>query len=154
MCPKKKLAYSSFCKVSIIFNNPNLSISLAQLYISEENSQANEEDFRKALELLRFVEFREESRIKIWCAAILRDSWSDYDVNQPLDTMQNLIFFKLIDLCFLLDRDLETFLPPIEYLLNAPELAELKHDSQFHFLIKFGYEHILEAYSGRTNDEI
>lgn len=84
----------------------------------------------------------------------MKDSWSGYDVNQPLETMQNLIFFKLIDLCFLLDHDLESFLPPIEYLLNAPELEKIKNDQQFQFLIKFGYEHIFEAYSGRTAEEI
>lgn len=119
------------------------------MYIAEENLQATEEDFRKALELLKYVEYSEESRMKIWCAAILRDNWSDYDENALLDTMQGMIFFRLVDLCYLLDGDINTFLPPLEHLLNAPELESIKNDPKFQYLLRYGYEHTRETYVGQ-----
>ena len=74
------------------------------MYISEENEAATEFDFRKALELLHLVDEPLDVKHKIWCAAILRDSWTDYDMNSPADDMQNMMFFKLVDLCFLMGK--------------------------------------------------
>ena len=73
-----------------------------KLFIAEENETANEFDFRKALELLNYLEDPFEARHKIWCAAILRDNWSQYDTNTAVDYIQNLLFFKLIELCHLM----------------------------------------------------
>lgn len=75
---------------------------IINLYISEENSSANEYDFRKSLDLLNYVEDPFEVRHKIWCAAILKDTWKGYDMNSPLEVMENMMFFKLIDLCYLM----------------------------------------------------
>lgn len=98
------------------------------------------------MELLRYVENPEDCQIKIWCAAILKDDWEDYLPDAPLDKMQNMMFFKLIDLCYLLDGSLDKFLPPLQSLLNAPELASISDSKNFQFLIKFGYEYISDAY--------
>lgn len=89
-----------------------------------------------------------ESQIKIWCAAILKDDWEDYLPDAALEKLQNLTFFKLIDLCYLLDGDLNTFLPPLQCFLGAPELATVTESKKFQYLIKFGYEHVTEAYRG------
>lgn len=67
--------------------------------------------------------------------------------------MQNMIFFKLIDLCHFLDGDLDTFLPPMEYLVAAPELERIKNDQKFLYLLKFGYEHVDVYRSKNINEE-
>lgn len=71
-----------------------------KMYVSNENPSSNDEDFRKALELLNFVENPTEMKMKIWCAAILKDPWNDYDMNSPMDSLDKMIFFKLLSLCF------------------------------------------------------
>lgn len=43
-----------------------------------------------------------EARHRIWCAAILRDNWTDYDSDNAVSYLQNLLFFKLIELCHLM----------------------------------------------------
>ncbi|XP_055603804.1 nuclear pore complex protein Nup133 [Uranotaenia lowii] len=119
---------------------------IVDLYIADEYTKSSETEFRKALELLDFVEEPMEVRHKIWCAAILRDNWETYNRNAPLDTMQNMMFFRLIDLCYILDGELENFLPAVENFLTAPELGELVESKAFQYLIKLGYEHIYESY--------
>ncbi|XP_055536307.1 nuclear pore complex protein Nup133 [Wyeomyia smithii] len=119
---------------------------IVDLFIADEYNKSSEAEFRKALELLDFVEEPMEVRHKIWCAAIMRDSWDSYNRNAPLDTMQNMMFFRLIDLCFILDGELENFLPPVESFLTAPELGELAESKSFQYLIKLGYEHIYDSY--------
>ncbi|KFB36139.1 AGAP003503-PA-like protein [Anopheles sinensis] len=58
-----------------------------------------------------------------------------------------MLFFKLIDLCFISDGGrLENFLPPLEYFLEAPELGELIDSKSFQYLMRLGYEHIHESY--------
>ncbi|XP_001847396.2 nuclear pore complex protein Nup133 [Culex quinquefasciatus] len=119
---------------------------IVDLYIADEYSKSSETEFRKALELLDFVEEPMEVRHKIWCAAILRDSWDNYNPNAPLDTMQGMMFFRLIDLCYILDGELENFLPAVENFLGASELGDLVESKSFQYLIKLGYEHIYDSY--------
>lgn len=71
-----------------------------QLLIVEENVDATEYDYQKALTLLPYVDDAAEVKHKIWCSAILRDEWNSYNVNAPQETLQQLTFFKLVDLCF------------------------------------------------------
>lgn len=119
------------------------------MLICEENEGSNEADFRKALELLAYIDESDEVRRKIWCAAILRDDWQRVNVNVPQEDLQNLLFFKLVDLCFFMDTDLSEFLPPIEQFMCAPELGNLTQDKSFQYLFKLGYEYIGEAYAQR-----
>ncbi|GAB0092436.1 Nuclear pore complex protein Nup133 [Sergentomyia squamirostris] len=119
---------------------------IINLYISDENDTATEYDFRKALEMLQFVEDNHDVKHKIWCATILRDSWRDYDMNNPLNDMQNMMFFKLIDCCHLRDENLESTLPPMREFLHSPELGTLVDSKSFQYLLQFGYEHINRAY--------
>uniref|UniRef100_A0A182VS51 Nucleoporin Nup133/Nup155-like N-terminal domain-containing protein n=1 Tax=Anopheles minimus TaxID=112268 RepID=A0A182VS51_9DIPT len=120
---------------------------IVDLYIADEYSQSSEKEFHYALSLLPFVEDPIEIRHRIWCAAIQRDSWDEYNMNAPLDSMQNMLFFRLIDLCYISDAgELENFLPPLESFLNAPELGDLTQSKSFQYLMKLGYEHINESY--------
>ncbi|XP_040171199.1 nuclear pore complex protein Nup133 [Anopheles arabiensis] len=120
---------------------------IVDLYIADEYSKSSEKEFRYALSLLPYVEDPIEVRHRIWCAAVLRDSWEEYNKNAPLDSMQNMLFFRLIDLCYISDAgELENFLPPLESFLNAPELGDLTQSKSFQYLMKLGYEHINESY--------
>lgn len=75
-----------------------------QLFIVEENVDATEYDYQKAIALLPYVEDAVEMKHKILCSAILRDKWDSYNINSPQETLQQLIFFKLIDLCFFMGK--------------------------------------------------
>ncbi|KAJ9592509.1 hypothetical protein L9F63_015826, partial [Diploptera punctata] len=74
---------------------------LIKLYVCDENTSATEYDFKKALDLLTYIddEFeRNELRHHVWCQAVLRDSWTEADTHSPLEAIQNMMFFKLADL--------------------------------------------------------
>lgn len=73
-----------------------------QLFIADENTEANESDYQKALHLTQFVDDTLDVKRKIWCSAILRDNWDSYNVNAPLETVRNFMFYKLIDDCVIL----------------------------------------------------
>lgn len=119
---------------------------LLQLLVAVEHEEANEYDFQKALALVPFTEDPADVNHKIWCSAVLRNSWDSYNINAPQDTLQNLLFFKLVDQCFFMDADLKELLPPLNQLLDAPELGSITASKSFQFLLKLGYEHIKEAY--------
>lgn len=137
-----------------------------QLLIAEENEDATEYDYQKALAVLPFVEDPEDVKHKIWCSAILRDKWDSYNINSPQDTIQQLMFFKLVDLCFFVGKlfdsyrstestsqasissaapEMEEFLPPMDEIVRAPEIGPLAASRPFQFLLKLGYEHIHET---------
>ncbi|XP_055904210.1 nuclear pore complex protein Nup133 [Eupeodes corollae] len=126
---------------------------IINLFISEENETATEFDFRKAIELLNYVDDPCDVRHKIWCAAILRDSWTHYDMNSALDYLQNTIFFKLIEVCYLMDGDFDEFLPSIDEFLNSSDLGSLTQDKSFQYLIKLAYEHITDSFQKGMDQE-
>uniref|UniRef100_A0A336M2M2 CSON000919 protein n=1 Tax=Culicoides sonorensis TaxID=179676 RepID=A0A336M2M2_CULSO len=114
---------------------------IINLYIYDEKD-ATEDDFRKALELLHLVKNPKECEIKIWCAAILKDDWEDYDPENIIDKIQNMTFFKLIDLCYVLGGSFNIFMPNLKCLMDAPELELLSKNKSFQYLIKYGFEYI------------
>lgn len=74
---------------------------LINLYICPEYSDAGELEFKKALDVLTFVneeDLKEELNLKIWRYAILRDSWNFRNMDSPMEVLQGTLFFKLIDL--------------------------------------------------------
>lgn len=117
---------------------------------------------------------------KIWCSAILRDNWDSYNVNAPFETVQHFMFYKLIDLCLIscklkyfidskhniffvetfhlvnyhsIDVDLDEFLPPLQELIDGPELGLLAESKSFQFLLKLIYEYFYETYKKTMNIE-
>lgn len=118
---------------------------LVKLYICDENSTATEYDFKKALDLLSYIEDefeRDELRHKIWCQAVLRDTWTDTDPNSPLEVIQGMTFFRLADLVAFMGSSPDEVLPPLERMLEAQELGNLKDNNNFQYLLKMGYEHM------------
>lgn len=119
---------------------------MIELYISEEYTTANEIEFRKALELVVFVEDSLEMRNKIWSAAIKRDNWLNVNMDAPLDKVSETLFFKLVDLCYMLDGEVASVLPPVDAFLTSPDLEHLTREKSFQYLLKLAYEHIRETF--------
>ena len=73
---------------------------VAQMYISDENTLANELDFKKALDLLNFVEdseHRDTLKARVWAKAILRDAWTQLDTDDVLHSIRSTLFYRIID---------------------------------------------------------
>lgn len=121
---------------------------LITLYTSEDNVDANEYDFKKALDLLEYVEQEDEKislKLRIWARAAKRDQW-DIAGKNPEQQVQETIFFKLMDLAHFMGSKVNEFLPPVDMLLTEPELGNLAASSNFQFLIKFVYEYAYSKY--------
>lgn len=121
---------------------------LITLYTSEDNLDANEYDFKKALDLLEYVEQEDEKaslKLRIWARAAKRDQWDTVE-KSPEQQVQETIFFKLMDLTHFMGGDVNEFLPPVDALLIEPELGSLAASSNFQFLIKFVYEYAYSNY--------
>jgi len=119
---------------------------MIELYIGDENTEADYIDFKKALDLLGFASLEEEDRqsvwLHIWSRSILRNTWTDIDVDNPLESVRDTVFFRLVEFAFMQGADLTEFLPKPETLLQSEELGELSGSANFKFLIQTGYEHI------------
>lgn len=121
---------------------------LITLYTSEDNIDANEYDFKKALDLLDYVEEKDEKaslKLRIWARAAKRDQWDIIGKN-PEQQVQEMVFFKLMDLVHFMGDSVDEFLPPVDMLLVDPELENLATSSNFQFLIKFVYEYAYHNY--------
>ncbi|XP_012252662.2 nuclear pore complex protein Nup133 [Athalia rosae] len=121
---------------------------LITLYTCDENVLANEYDFKKALDLLEFVEVKEDKnslRLRIWARAARKDRW-DTVGNNPEQQAQSTVFFKLVDLAHVMGAKVQDFLPPLDTVLTEPELGNLVSSSSFQFLIKIGYEYVNRNY--------
>lgn len=119
---------------------------LIEMYVCDENSDANEYDFKKALDLLSFVITTsgdtESTKLHIWVRAILRDKWEVLDTNNPLESIKDTIFFRTVELAFTQGADLFELLPSIESFLHSEELGPVIENPTFIFLLKAAYEHI------------
>ncbi|CAL7941714.1 unnamed protein product [Xylocopa violacea] len=121
---------------------------LITLYTSEDNIDANEYDFKRALDLLEYIEQEDEKmslKLRIWARAAKRDQWDTIGKNAE-QQVQGTIFFKLMDLAHFMGGEVNDFLPPVDMLLVEPELGSLAASSNFQFLIKFVYEYACTNY--------
>lgn len=136
--------------VALGFDMDNIRVlqpeEMIELYISEDYTTSTEIEFRKALELLSFVDDAIDYRNKIWIAVIKKDDWININMDEPIDKISETFFYKLIELCYILDSDLETFVPPIDTFLTSMELEDLLNEKSFVYLIKLAYEHIHETF--------
>nr|XP_022913982.1 nuclear pore complex protein Nup133 [Onthophagus taurus] len=117
-------------------------IKLIHLYTCPEYNDATELEFKKALDILPYVdqEVFEECKLEIWKRAILRDSWNEKSLESPLEILQNKLFFKLGDFTTMLGSDLNSVLPPIDVLCEDDGLQLLQKQKSFQFLLKMAYE--------------
>ncbi|XP_052097851.1 nuclear pore complex protein Nup133-like isoform X1 [Mytilus californianus] len=123
-------------------------VEIIQQYISDFNIDANEFDFKKALDLLQYIDKDDENidfeslRLYIWTRAILRNSWVYDQAIDPQDVIKDTIFFKVIDLAYREGQNLPSFLPELDSLLQSDDLGLLKDDDTFQYLMRAGFEHI------------
>ncbi|KAI4497473.1 hypothetical protein M0802_007484 [Mischocyttarus mexicanus] len=123
-------------------------VELITLYTSEDNVIASEYDFKKALDLLDYVKQEDEKsslRLRIWARAARRDSWETVDKN-PKQQAQGTLFFKLMELAYMMGGKVKEFLPSVDALLMEPELGTLAASSNFQFLVKLLYEYAYDNY--------
>ncbi|KAK0162590.1 hypothetical protein PV327_006357 [Microctonus hyperodae] len=123
-------------------------VELITLYTCEENSMANEFDFKKALDLLEYIADNDDKssfKLKIWARAALRDQW-DKTTKNPEKQIQQTMFCKLISLIHVMGNSIDDYLPPVDILLTESELGSLSESSNFQFLIKLIYEYATQNF--------
>ncbi|XP_032372217.1 nuclear pore complex protein Nup133 [Etheostoma spectabile] len=125
--------------------------NLIQLYICDDNRRANEYDFKKALDLLEYIDEEEAEDIdslkcEIFGKALRRDDWSSTDgTDDPLDAAKDSIFVKILLKLIQDGVSLQTYLPDVKELLELEDLSALKSKPYFEFVLRANYEHYLEA---------
>lgn len=131
---------------------------LIKFYIGDDNIQANEVDFMKALDLLSFIPVSEESPCQvedgsdndvaseimnlkhlIWCKAILQDSW--HEINCGVDNLKassHTVLAKTLRLA-LQSGMLLDYLPDMEHLLEQELLSSVKNNASSQFLVRLNF---------------
>ncbi|XP_053314464.1 nuclear pore complex protein Nup133 [Spea bombifrons] len=127
-------------------------VELIKLYISEENRRANEYDFKKALDLLDYINEdedvdKEDLKLEILCKAIKRDVWSASDGrDDPIEGTKETIFVKVLQKMLNEGTELASYLPDVETLLQSDELSSLRSNSYFQFVLKANYEYYMKEH--------
>ncbi|NXF97097.1 NU133 protein, partial [Eubucco bourcierii] len=131
---------------------PVLSVSqLIDMYICDENRRANEYDFKKALDLLEYIDEEEEVdinglKLKILCKALQRDGWSGLDgKSDPIEASKDSIFVKILQKLLKEGVQLSEYLPEVKDFLQADELGYLKSNKYFEFVLKANYEFYVQG---------
>ncbi|XP_069463031.1 nuclear pore complex protein Nup133 isoform X2 [Ambystoma mexicanum] len=125
-------------------------VQLINLYVSEENRRANEYDFKKALDLLEYINEEEEVdvhalKLEILCKALQRDNWTTSDESDdPIESSKDTVFVKIIHKLLKEGVPLREYLPEVKDLLQAVELGNLRSNPYFEFVIKANYEHHMQ----------
>lgn len=118
---------------------------LIELFTGEENFEGDEFDFKKALELLKFVDNsaeRENLRRKVWRRAIEKDDWEGTKIDFTPEIVDEFLLFKLMKLLKSEDN-FQSLIPPVEELIEDPELEIFSKDSLSSYLLEYGYEQIM-----------
>ncbi|RXM33673.1 Nuclear pore complex protein Nup133 [Acipenser ruthenus] len=123
--------------------------NLINLYICDENRRANEYDFKKALDLLEYIDQEEVDiealKCDIFCKALQRDDWSSSDGNDdPIEAAKDSIFIKILQKLIKEGISLKEYLPDVKDLLQSEELERLLAKSYFEFVLRANYEHYQE----------
>nr|XP_003415271.1 nuclear pore complex protein Nup133 isoform X1 [Loxodonta africana] len=124
---------------------------LISLYICEENRRANEYDFKKALDLLEYINEEEDVNIndlklEILCRALQRDNWSSSDgKDDPIELSKDSIFVKILQKLLKDGIQLSEYLPEVKDLLQADHLGSLKANPYFEFVLKANYEYYVQG---------
>ncbi|XP_065586454.1 nuclear pore complex protein Nup133 isoform X1 [Cyrtonyx montezumae] len=119
---------------------------LIDMYICDENRRANEYDFKKALDLLEYIDEEEEVdvndlKLKILCMALRRDGWSSSEgKDDPIEATKDSIFVKILQKLLKEGVQLSEYLPDVKDFLQANELGSLRYNAYFEFVLKANYE--------------
>uniref|UniRef100_A0A8C8U2M6 Nuclear pore complex protein Nup133 n=1 Tax=Peromyscus maniculatus bairdii TaxID=230844 RepID=A0A8C8U2M6_PERMB len=124
---------------------------LISLYICEENRRANEYDFKKALDLLEYIDEEEdvsidELKLEILCRALQRDDWSGSDgKDDPIEVSKDSVFVKILQKLIKDGIQLSEYLPEVKDILEAAQLGSLKSNPYFEFVLKANYEYYVQG---------
>ncbi|KAL2086993.1 hypothetical protein ACEWY4_018052 [Coilia grayii] len=124
--------------------------NLINLYICDDNRRANEYDFKKALDLLDYIDEEdavdlEALKCEILCKALKRDNWSSADGNDnPVEAAKDSIFIRIIQKLIQEGVSLQTYLPDVRDLLQLEEMESLRAKPCFEFVLRANYEHYLQ----------
>ncbi|KAM7050152.1 nuclear pore complex protein Nup133 [Molossus nigricans] len=124
---------------------------LISLYVCEENKRANEYDFKKALDLLEYIDEEEDINIndlklEILCKALQRDNWSSSDgKDDPIEVSKDSIFVKILQKLLKDGIQLSEYLPEVKDLLQAEQLEGFKSSPYFEFVLKANYEYYVQG---------
>ncbi|KAI4880083.1 hypothetical protein NFI96_025378 [Prochilodus magdalenae] len=128
--------------------------NLINLYICDDNRGANEYDFKKALDLLEYIDEEdavdmEALKREIFSKALKKDwkeNWSASDgTDDPLEAAKDSIFVKILQKLIQEGVPLQSYLPDVKDLLQVEELDCLKSKPFFEFLLRANYEHYLQS---------
>ncbi|XP_053272279.1 nuclear pore complex protein Nup133 [Pleuronectes platessa] len=125
--------------------------NLIQLYICDDNRGANEYDYKKALDLLEYMDEEDAAdtdslKCEIFGKALRRDDWSSADgSDDPLEAAKDSIFVKILLKLIQEGVPLQTFLPDVKELLESDDLSSLKTKPYFEFVLRANYEHYLQV---------
>ncbi|XP_062865729.1 nuclear pore complex protein Nup133 isoform X2 [Trichomycterus rosablanca] len=128
--------------------------NLIELYICDENRGANEYDFKKALDLLQYVDKDDAVDIDalkrlVFSKALKKDwkeNWSASDgSDDPLEAAKDSIFVKILQKLVQEGVPLQSYLPDVKDLLQMDELDFLRSKSFFEFLLRANYEHYVQS---------
>uniref|UniRef100_A0A674F4S6 Nuclear pore complex protein Nup133 n=1 Tax=Salmo trutta TaxID=8032 RepID=A0A674F4S6_SALTR len=125
--------------------------NLIRLYICDDNRRANEYDFKKALDLLEYIDEEdavdiEGLKCEIFCKALKKDDWLSADGNDdPLEAAKDSIFVKILLKLIQEGVPLQTYLPDVKDLLQLDEMEALTSKPTFEFVLRANYEHYLQA---------
>ncbi|QQP50536.1 Uncharacterized protein FKW44_011564 [Caligus rogercresseyi] len=144
--PKSVLEAFNLSRESMNVLSPK---ELIELYISNDNFEADHIDFKKALDLMDYIrdmdnEDKDALKLHIWAHSILRDKWERMDAAHPLDSVRDTTFFKLAEFCQLQSME-NNQLVSYESLLAANELQTMAHNKNFQFFLQTAYEHLIRS---------
>ncbi|KAH0548930.1 nuclear pore complex protein Nup133 [Cotesia glomerata] len=128
-------------------------VELITLYTCEENVPVTDFDFKKALDLLDYVDESEDKmglKVSIWARAAQRDRWDVVSKN-PEQQIQQMLFFKIISLIHVHGDSIEDFLPPLDLLIADSNLGTLADSSNFQYLIRLIYEFTAQNFQLNSN---
>lgn len=123
-------------------------VGLIELYICDENSSATEYDFKKALDLMQFLDMEDPAidyndiKTSICCKAILRDKavWTHTPHGDPSDSLKDTIFFKTMSLAIADGWEPKQCFPDLNAILSSNFMTDIAKDKQFQFLLGAAYE--------------
>ena len=82
---------------------------MIQMYTGEENLEADHIDFKKALDLVdcQPLEASEAERLRlhIWAMALLRNRWDNINVDDPVESLRDTLFFRLVEFALMQVED-------------------------------------------------
>lgn len=128
--------------------------NLINLYICDENRGADEYDFKKALDLLEYIDKEDAVDITALKCAIFskalkkdwKENWSASDVSDdPLEAARDSIFVKILQKLIQEGVPLQEYLPDVKELLQVDELDALRSKPFFEFLLRANYEHFVPS---------